>query len=531
MATKRKRNDLTLEEKFQIITDFEKDKSLKVRRYAERSGIPKSTISDILKKREEIRKLYEENRDFAACRINGHLTEDGLKLDRLVWEWFSMARSKNVPISGSMIQHQAGDFAKLLKMDKFVGSPGWLQKWQKRHNVSAKTISGESADVNVGTVNDFRQRIPALISGYHPKDIFNADETGLFFRALPHRSLVAKGDQCKGGKEAKERISILFCVSQLGEKVKPFVIGKAENPRCFRGVRKSDLPVYWRSNKKAWMTTALFEDFLADFNRKMRAQNRHVLLFVDNATSHPSDFALSNVTVKFFPPNTTSHLQPLDQGVIRAFKAIYRKKLLEKIIQKIGRIEHATELTKSITVLDAVLWAAQAWKEVKVGGISHCFEKAGFPKSPGSADDLIVEDDDFDDQSMLDVLQEYTDQLPATYRMEIDDYITFDDGLAMMQSSANTIEDIAQEVWRANIDDGDVEVDDEMEDDLEIVGTVEAPITQQQVLSSLEVIKKFCSQGETGLYEPVFGLESSFNAYFSKMKLDNSRQSSMHDFC
>jgi len=48
-----------------------------------------------------------------------------------------------------------------------------------------------------------------------------------------------------------------------------------------------------------------------------------VLLIIDNAPGHPQSNSIEdeNVQVVFLPPNTTSLLQPLDQGVIRCVKA------------------------------------------------------------------------------------------------------------------------------------------------------------------------------------------------------------------
>jgi hypothetical protein len=45
---------------------------------------------------------------------------------------------------------------------------------------------------------------------YKPQDIFNCDETGLFFRALPDKTLAQKKSACKGGKIAKERLIVLL---------------------------------------------------------------------------------------------------------------------------------------------------------------------------------------------------------------------------------------------------------------------------------------------------------------------------------
>ena len=48
-----------------------------------------------------------------------------------------------------------------------------------------------------------------------------------------------KGDNAAGVKTAKERITVLLCASATGEKLKPLVIGRSANPRCFRGLNMS----------------------------------------------------------------------------------------------------------------------------------------------------------------------------------------------------------------------------------------------------------------------------------------------------
>ena len=73
-------------------------------------------------------------------------------------------------------------------------------------------------------MRNWGQRLPVLCDGYEAKDIFNADVTGMFFRAMP---TVTKGDSCNGGKNAKDRITVLLAASATGEKLKPLVIGKS----------------------------------------------------------------------------------------------------------------------------------------------------------------------------------------------------------------------------------------------------------------------------------------------------------------
>ena len=115
----------------------------------------------------------------------------------------------------------------------------------------------------------------------------------------------------------------------LGEfKLKLLIFYRAENPRALKNVRKSSLPVIWKSNKKAWVTLALFEDwFFHHFIHKIKFYYREkyipfkILLILDNAHGHPphlDDFH-SDVKVLYLPLNTTLLLQPMDQGVISNF--------------------------------------------------------------------------------------------------------------------------------------------------------------------------------------------------------------------
>jgi hypothetical protein len=108
-----------------------------------------------------------------------------------------------LPISGPLLQEKALSFANILKIENFKASNGWLNKFCARNNIVFRAISGESACGNQNDVNDWTSRLPDIISNYEPQNIFNADETGLFFCAIPDKSLVLKGSQCVSGKRTK----------------------------------------------------------------------------------------------------------------------------------------------------------------------------------------------------------------------------------------------------------------------------------------------------------------------------------------
>ena len=151
---------------------------------------------------------------------------------------------------------------------------------------------------------------------------------------LPSKSLADKNDKCHDGKLAKDRLSILLCSSATGEKLQPLCIGKARQPRCFGRLLHSQLPTIWKWNKTAWMTKEIFVDWLTKLNDHVKSQNRKILLFIDNCSSHEEQ-VLSHVKIIFFPPNCTSKLQPLDLGVIKNFKYHYRHLFLTKVLNLI----------------------------------------------------------------------------------------------------------------------------------------------------------------------------------------------------
>lgn len=74
MSAKRKRIDLTLEEKMNLINDYDKLKSH--RKCSEKYGIGKSTVGDILKQRCHIEKLFEQNKNLTSCRISQNFDEN-----------------------------------------------------------------------------------------------------------------------------------------------------------------------------------------------------------------------------------------------------------------------------------------------------------------------------------------------------------------------------------------------------------------------------------------------------------------------
>ena len=374
MASKRKRVDLSLKEKIAVIKASEEADSSQ-RKLAERFGVGKTQIQVILSKKQELLDAFKANGNLQRKRLCYRGTHE--EIDDLTWRWFQRARSLNIPVSGPMIQEQAREYAvQLNNVDDFKASNGWLDRFKSRHNIGGSKLSGERASVDATTVDSWLERLPNITRDYEARDIYNMDETGLFFRALPDKSLVVKGSDCAGGKKSKERLTVALCVNAEGEFEEPLVIGKSLKPRCFKNIDSRKLPISWTANRKAWMTSDIFASWLERFNKKMNAKKRHVLLLLDNAPCHPSTQSLSNVSLQFLPPNTTSVLQPLDLGIIQNMKCHYRTQLLRAVLSQVGK-GSAASISKGINVLDACHWIKRAVERVKPHTVKCCFKKAG----------------------------------------------------------------------------------------------------------------------------------------------------------
>ena len=103
-------------------------------------------------------------------------------------------------------------------LDDFFTSYGWLEKWKATYAIKEKRIVGEGGDVPEETVSSWIERTQELTEGYSLENIWNMDESGCFFKALPIAGLDQKGKQAKGGKKSKQRFTIAFFFSDAGQK-------------------------------------------------------------------------------------------------------------------------------------------------------------------------------------------------------------------------------------------------------------------------------------------------------------------------
>ena len=222
--------------------------------------------------------------------------------------------------------------------------------------------------------------LPTL-ARYSPNDIYNGDETALFYKSLPHRTYCFDSDKPAGSAKRKDRLTLLIITNMDGsDHRKLSVIGKSKTPRCLQKKYKmqvKDMSVDWYASKNAWMTGEIHHQIMTKLNNEMRLSNHHILYVCDNASSHQVR-EYSHIKFLMLPPNATSIMQPLDQGIILSAKRRYKKKLAERYLACVENNKDANSLLKALDIVQATNMIAASWRETSSTIIQNCFRKAGF---------------------------------------------------------------------------------------------------------------------------------------------------------
>nr|XP_045587744.1 tigger transposable element-derived protein 7-like [Procambarus clarkii] len=295
--------------------------------------------------------------------------ERGYSVTRLAQEFNigrATHRAKGIAVSVDSIRNAAERLAEKLNIDNFKASTGW-------HMVSNN------------------------LSWFQ---VYNADETGFNWKCLQRNTLASRLEESiPGRKVSKERISALLCGNADGShRTKCAIVGKSANPRALKNCMNR-LPVVYNI-KNAWFTQIIFEDWFQNHfckevrkhqinERGIRPADVKAMLLVDNAPAHPIAKLTSpdgKITCMALPPNTTSLIQPMDQGVIYALKRLYKRAMNVEIMEvllsqederlnKDTRASRTLENFKKYSIKDAIyIWAKQ-WNELKVTTLKNAWNK------------------------------------------------------------------------------------------------------------------------------------------------------------
>lgn len=170
----------------------------------------------------------------------------------------------------------------------------------------------------------------------------------LFFKFLFKRTYLAPGENRKTlrgvkGMAAKDRVTAYYiCTDATGRKVPLSLIRTSKEPYCCFKIRKS--PVEYFSQKNAWSDVRVFQQWWSKvfLPHVGSVTSKNVVLVMDSHGSHTNlVYSREQVTILKLPSNYTSQHQPMDAGIIAAWKVRFKTKLL---VIRVNSMSSATQL-------------------------------------------------------------------------------------------------------------------------------------------------------------------------------------------
>ncbi|XP_007535410.3 jerky protein homolog [Erinaceus europaeus] len=366
---KRKRVVLTLREKIDICTRLERGENRKA--LMQEYNVGMSTLYDIKAHKAQLLRFFANSDSNKALEHRRTLHTPKLEhLDRVLYEWFLVKRAEGVPVSGPMLIQKAKDFYEQMQLtEPCVFSGGWLWRFKARHGIKLDT-SCEKQVADHQAAEQFCGFFRSLMAEHSlaPEQVYNADQTGLFWRCLPNPS--EEGGPLPGLKQSKDRLTVLMCANATGShKIKPLVIGRGGGPRAFKVIQ--DLPVAYRAQGSAWVDKEIFLDWFhhifvpsvkEHFLALGLAENSKGILLLDSSRARPQEAELvaGNIFTIFLPASVASLIQPMDQGIRRDFMRNFNPPI------------PLQGFHPRYSVHDAVFSVACAWDAVP----SHVFSRA-----------------------------------------------------------------------------------------------------------------------------------------------------------
>ncbi|XP_035205544.1 tigger transposable element-derived protein 1-like [Stegodyphus dumicola] len=231
-------------------------------------GRNQSTISTIIKNKEAIK----ASKSAKGVTTFSYRTALNDKMETLLLMWIKEKEIAGDTITQAAICHKAtaifedlakaqrdegGEGTSTQEAPTFKASHGWFERFKKRSGIHNVVRHGEAASADEKATQEFIEAFKKLIldEGCIPQQVFNCDETGLFWKKMPRRIYITEEEKkLPGHKSMKDRLTLALCANASGDlKIKPLLVYHSENPRAFKAhnVSKDTLAVFWRSNAKA----------------------------------------------------------------------------------------------------------------------------------------------------------------------------------------------------------------------------------------------------------------------------------------
>lgn len=353
-------------------------------------SLSQSTISTILSKK------FDHLDAGPASTLRRQLAPQWPLLETPLCEWLASQEPGSTPTADIIITkareiwNQIPEY-QTLPLPHF--SNGWLNRFKKRY---ATQLHDRQDGVSPPPLQAGRKEMRALktlCGEFREDDIYNMDETGLFWRKPPFGASPNQS-QLTTNRE-NSRICLVLCTNSTGSDRLPlWVIGHTHMPEALRRANLKAMDCHWRYHRQGWLTQSIMQEWLLFFYDHVG--ERRVLLLLDNHPDHQAAVEATppppNVHVQLFPTQTrtSNEQQPINLGISQTLKHYYRKQWLAYIV---AGMESSQNPVHMMSLYHTISWATRSWRhDVANAIIYRAFRKSSLldpqiefitaPKSP-----------------------------------------------------------------------------------------------------------------------------------------------------
>ena len=108
--------------------------------------------------------------------------------------WVARAMANSILLTGEILRQKWKDFADMVGVpdeERLTLSDGWLEKYKGHTGLKQFKRHGEAGSVSLVDVDKERNRMKDLLQEYEPRNVYNMDETGLFYAYDTHHSTLS----------------------------------------------------------------------------------------------------------------------------------------------------------------------------------------------------------------------------------------------------------------------------------------------------------------------------------------------------
>ncbi|CAB5351849.1 unnamed protein product [Rhizophagus irregularis] len=282
----------------------------------------------------------------------------------------------------------------------------------------------------------------------------------------------------------------------------------------------------YHNNAKAWMITSLFQEWIQEFDHQvvLKHQGQHVLLFLDNCSSHKLDgLTLRYTDVHFLPSNTTSKIQPIDAGVIMSFKRHYRHSHVRLLLRYVEAGNRAEDLRMDILQTIRFIIQAWAWGEINPEVVRNCWWHTKILPDDVNVNLRNVSEDIRQNENLvLDELADALRDLNLSYPMQAEEflYLPEENIVYKVPEDNKIIEELVYLFKNTDKKNMDLEEIDNS-DEIPVISTSTA-------IASLETVRMFLLQQENA--EEYVKLVGKIEKFFRVKKTNSLRQTDINAY-